>query len=112
MTDTPASMPAPSSSATAGPAPRGAGQSRFKGAGNYLALIPFHAYVGLFLILPTLFVVVGAFSDGSGQFTLDNFRTMFTTDVFIESFVKSLQLAAITALLGAVFGSLLAWAVA
>jgi len=111
MTDTPASMPAPSSSATAGPAPRGAGQSRFKGAGNYLALIPFHAYVGLFLILPTLFVVVGAFSDGSGQFTLDNFRTMFTTDVFIESFVKSLQLAAITALLGAVFGSLLAWAV-
>ena len=111
MTDTPASMPAPSSSATAGPAPRGAGQSRFKGAGNYLALIPFHAYVGLFLILPTLFVVVGAFSDGSGQFTLDNFRTMFTTDVFIESFVKSLQLATITALLGAVFGSLLAWAV-
>jgi len=111
MTDTPASMPAPSSSATAGPAPRGAGQSRFKGAGNYLALIPFHAYVGLFLILPTLFVVVGAFSDGGGQFTLDNFRTMFTTDVFIESFVKSLQLAAITALLGAVFGSLLAWAV-
>ena len=111
MTDTPASMPAPSSSATAGPAPRGAGQSRFKGAGNYLALIPFHAYLGLFLILPTLFVVVGAFSDGSGQFTLDNFRTMFTTDVFIESFVKSLQLAAITALLGAVFGSLLAWAV-
>ena len=111
MTDTPASMPAPSSSATAGPAPRGAGQGRFKGAGNYLALIPFHAYVGLFLILPTLFVVVGAFSDGSGQFTLDNFRTMFTTDVFIESFVKSLQLATITALLGAVFGSLLAWAV-
>jgi putative spermidine/putrescine transport system permease protein len=111
MTDTPASMPAPSSSATAGPASRGAGQSRFKGAGNYLALIPFHAYVGLFLVLPTLVVVVGAFSDGNGQFTLDNFRTMFTTDVFIDSFIKSLQLAVITALLGAIGGGLLAWAV-
>ena len=111
MTATPASMPAPSSSAAAGPARSGAGASRFKGAGNYLALIPFHAYVGLFLVLPTLFVVVGAFSDGNGQFTLDNFRTMFTSDVFIDSFIKSLQLAVITALLGAIGGGLLAWAV-
>lgn len=111
MTDTPASMRAPSSSAAAGPATGRAGQSRFKGAGNYLALIPFHAYVGLFLILPTLFVVVGAFSDANGQFTLENFRLVFTTSVFMDSFVQSLQLAAITALAGAIFGSLLAWAV-
>ena len=111
MTDSSASMPVPSSSAAAGPARSGAGASRFRGAGNYLALIPFHAYVGLFLVLPTLFVVVGAFSDGSGQFTLDNFRTMFTTDVFIDSIIKSLQLAVITAILGAIGGGLLAWAV-
>jgi putative spermidine/putrescine transport system permease protein len=111
MTGTPASMPAPSSSAASGPAHSGAGASRFKGAGNYLALIPFHAYVGLFLVLPTLFVTVGAFSDGNGQLTLDNFRTVFTTAVFIDSFIKSLQLAVITALLGAIFGGLLAWAV-
>jgi putative spermidine/putrescine transport system permease protein len=111
MTDIPVSMPAPSSSVAAGPARSGAGASRFKGAGNYLALIPFHAYVGLFLVLPTLFVVVGAFSDGNGQFTLDNFRTMFTSDVFIDSIIKSLQLAVITAILGAIGGGLLAWAV-
>ena len=111
MTGTRVSMPAPSSSAASGPARSGAGAHRFKGAGNYLALIPFHAYVGLFLVLPTLVVVVGAFSDGNGQFTLDNFRTMFTTKEFIDSFVKSLQLAVITALLGAIGGGLLAWAV-
>jgi len=111
MTDTPASMPAPSASAAAGPASRGAGAGRFKGAGNYLALIPFHAYVGLFLVLPTLIVTLGAFQTADGQFTLDNIRAMFTTDVFIDSFVKSLQLAAITAIMGAVFGALLAWAV-
>ena len=111
MTDT-ADMPAPSSSKTAGPASRGAGNSRFRGAGNYLALVPFHAYVGLFLILPTLIVTVGAFTTGGGSFTMDNLTAMFTSDVFLDAFVKSIQLAVITAIAGAIFGGLLAWAVA
>jgi putative spermidine/putrescine transport system permease protein len=111
MTDTPASMPVPSASALAGPASSGAGKSRFKGAGNYLALIPFHAYVGLFLVLPTLIVTIGAFSTLDGQVTLENVAAMFATQAFISSFIKSLQLAVITAILGAVFGGLLSWAV-
>ena len=111
MTDQTASVRAPSSPVTAGPPPGGAGASRFRGAGNYLALIPFHAYVGLFLILPTLVVTAGAFTTADGQFTLDNFVLLFTTDVFVDSFAKSIQLAVITATLGAVFGALLAWAV-
>ena len=111
MTDSSASMHAPSPSAVAGPASGGAGASRFKGAGNYLALIPFHGYVGLFLVLPTLIVTIGAFSDQNGQFTLGNIQAMFTTDAFIAAFTASLQLAVMTALMGAVFGGLLAWAV-
>jgi putative spermidine/putrescine transport system permease protein len=111
MTDTSASVPAPSSSAVAGPASSGAGASRFRGAGNYLALVPFLLYVGLFLILPTLIVTIGAFSTSSGQGTLDNVAAMFTTDVFIDAMVKSLQLAVITAILGAILGGLLSWAV-
>ena len=111
MTGSAASMPGSSSSAAAGPAPRGAGASRFKGAGNYLALIPFHAYVGVFLILPTLIVTVGAFTTPDGGFTWNNITAMFTTDVFVSAFVKSIQLAVATAILGAVFGGLLAWAV-
>jgi len=111
MTGSSASVRAPSASAAAGPARSGAGTSRFRGAGNYLALIPFHLYVGIFLVLPTLIVTLGALSTTDGQLTFDNIRAMFTTDVFIDSFVKSLQLAVITAILGAVFGGLLAWAV-
>lgn len=111
MTDSPVTRTAPSSSPAAGPASSGAGSRRFRGAGNYLALIPFHAYVGLFLILPTVIVTIGAFTTSKGQFTLDNVAAMFTTDVFIDAFVKSIQLAVATALLGAVFGGLLAWAV-
>ena len=111
MTEVTGLVPAPSASAAAGPASRGAGASRFKGARNYLALIPFHAYVGLFLVLPTLIVTLGAFSTQDGQPTVENLVAMFTTQAFIVSFIKSLQLAVITALLGAVFGGLLAWAV-
>jgi putative spermidine/putrescine transport system permease protein len=111
MTESPATLPVPSSSATAGPASSGAGASRFKGAGNYLALIPFHAYVGLFLVIPTIYVTVGAFSDTNGNFTLDNVQAIFTTPQFIDSMIKSLQLSVMTALIGAVFGALLAWAV-
>ena len=111
MTDSSASMPAPSSPAAAGPASSGAGTSRFRGAGNYLALIPFHLYVGVFLVLPTLIVTIGAFTTTEGEFTLDNIGALFTTDLFIDAFVKSIQLAVITAILGAVLGGLLAWAV-
>jgi putative spermidine/putrescine transport system permease protein len=103
--------PVSASSSAAGPASSGAGVSRFRGAGNYLALIPFHAYVGLFLVLPTLIVAIGSFSDQGGQLTLENIQAMFTTNAFIVSFIKSIQLAVITALLGAIFGGLLAWAV-
>jgi len=111
VTDQSTSMPAPSSSATAGPASSGAGASRFKGAGNYVALIPFHAYVGLFLVLPTLYVTFGALQTQEGAFTLENIIAMFTTESFINSFIHSFQLAIITANVGAVFGGLLAWAV-
>jgi putative spermidine/putrescine transport system permease protein len=95
----------------AGPATRGAGSRRLRAARNYLALIPFHAYVGLFLILPTLIVTVGAFTTTEGGVTLDNIVRMFTDDVFVSAFTKSIQLAVGTAIAGAIFGALLSWAV-
>ncbi len=96
----------------AGPASRGAGSRRLRGARNYIALIPFHAYVGVFLILPTLIVTVGAFTTLEGGLTLDNVIRMFTDDTFVSAFLKSIQLALTTAIAGAIFGALLAWAVA
>jgi putative spermidine/putrescine transport system permease protein len=106
------SVTTPSSSPVAGPAPSGAGARRMARAGNYLALVPFHLYVGLFLLLPTLIVTVGAVTTAKGNVTLDNITQLFTSDVFVSSFVESIQLAVITAIAGAVFGALLAWAVA
>jgi putative spermidine/putrescine transport system permease protein len=78
---------------------------------SYVPLLPFHAYVGLFLIVPTLIVTVGAFSSDSGL-TLDNISKIFTNESFVDSFVTSIELAVASAIAGAIFGSLLAWAVA
>ncbi|MFZ5852996.1 MAG: ABC transporter permease [Chloroflexota bacterium] len=112
MTEAPGNVPASPRPTAPGPAIGGAGSRRFRGASDYLGLVPFHAYVGIFLILPTLLVTVGAFTTAQGSFTLDNVVRIFTDDVFVSAFSKSIQLAIATAILGAIFGGLLAWAVA
>ncbi len=111
MTVSTVGVPAPSELPAAGPAFGGAGSSRFKRAGNYVALIPFHAYVGLFLLFPTLVVAIGAFTTNKGDLTLDNIGAVFATKAFIDSFAVSIQLAVVTALIGAILGALLSWAV-
>jgi putative spermidine/putrescine transport system permease protein len=96
---------------TAGLASGGAGSRRARRAGNYLALVPFHLYVGFFLILPTLFIALGAVTTSTGGLTLDNVTRLFTDGTFIDSFVLSIQLSLLTAIAGALVGALLAWAV-
>jgi putative spermidine/putrescine transport system permease protein len=96
----------------AGPASGGAGSRRASRLRDYLALVPFHAYVGLFLILPTLIVALGAVTTAEGQLTLSNIQVMFSDQAIIDAFARSIQLAVITAIAGAIFGGFLAWAVA
>jgi putative spermidine/putrescine transport system permease protein len=111
MTDSPVDASGPVDAQSAGLASGGAGSRRFRGAGNYLALLPFHAYVGVFLILPTLIVAVGAFTTIDGRPTLDNVSRLFTDSVFVDTVVRSIQLAVATAIGGAIIGGLLAWAI-
>jgi putative spermidine/putrescine transport system permease protein len=96
----------------AGLATGGAGSERARRVGVYLPMVPFFLYVTIFLLLPTAFVLVGALQTGDGGFTLDNLRTIFTERRFLDAFGKSIQLSLTTAILGAVLGALLAWAVA
>jgi len=110
MTDDPVGAPT-AMPQRVGPATGGADSSRSSRMGNYVPLLPFHAYVGVFLIVPTLIVTVGAFSPSNGGFTLDNIDKIFTNAAFVDSFVTSIQLAIATAIAGAIFGGLLAWAV-
>ncbi|GAA0209491.1 ABC transporter permease subunit [Saccharothrix mutabilis subsp. mutabilis] len=103
-------MVAPVPTAAGGGAPAAPGR-----AGRtwlaWLVVVPFLAYVGTFLLYPTALVLAGAFQDSSGGFTLDNLAAL-TKGVYLQAFLRSVELSALTALLGAVFGALLSWAVA
>jgi putative spermidine/putrescine transport system permease protein len=91
-------------------APRGRiGRGRRRGL-DYLGLLPFATFVSLFLLWPTMLVVLGAFEDPEGGLTLANLAQT-AQGTYLETFVNSVVLSAITAVLGAVFGGLLAWAI-
>ena len=95
MTGNPVGAPT-STSQRGGPATGGAASSRSRPKGNYAPLLPFLAYVGAFLIAPTLIVTVGAFSSPNGGFTLDSIDKIFTSETFVDSFVTSIELALAT----------------
>lgn len=75
-----------------------------------LGVAPFVCYVGVFLLTPTLVVVLGAFTGNDGRPTLANLRTL-RSGTFVHEMLRSVELAGSTALIGAVFGAVLAWAV-
>lgn len=81
-----------------------------KPVGALLGVVPFFAYTTIFLGIPTLIVVIGAFLDSSGRPTLGNLSAL-TQPQIVSAFIHSVVLSAVTAVLGAVFGSLLAYAV-
>ena len=72
--------------------------------------MPFLGYVGVFLLLPTALVVVQAFGDRSGRPTLGNVREL-GQDYLVTALVNSLKLSAESAVLGAVLGALVAYAI-
>ena len=78
--------------------------------GALLGLLPFFAYTTIFLAIPTLIVVVGAFLDGSSRPTLGNLSALAQPQI-VSAFIHSIVLSGVTAVLGALFGALLAYAV-
>src|ERR1035437_4359347 len=78
--------------------------------GALLGVLPFFAYTAIFLVTPTLIVVVGAFLDGKSRPTLGNLSALAQPQI-VSAFVHSVVLSAVTAVMGAVFGALLAYAV-
>jgi putative spermidine/putrescine transport system permease protein len=77
---------------------------------NFLGLIPFFAVAVLFLALPVSFLVIGSFQDETGNGTLQNYRDL-STPLIVNAFRNSIEVSLVTALLGGVFGFLLAYAV-
>jgi putative spermidine/putrescine transport system permease protein len=75
----------------------------------WLGVVPFFLYVGLFLLIPTLWLVVGAFQTSSGHWTLANIHDMFQPQ-YTDAFKTSIRLSVVTALSGGLFGLFVAYA--
>lgn len=73
-------------------------------------MLPFTIYVLIFMGLPLYEVIYGSLTTDAGQFTWDNFKTIFA-DPYWTPLINSLILAAWTSVLGALFGVWLAAAV-
>lgn len=71
--------------------------------------MPFLGYLTIFLLIPTIVVLVGAFSE-AGRPSLANIRALGSSDV-LRTLWRSVALSGSTALIGAVLGALLAYAV-
>jgi putative spermidine/putrescine transport system permease protein len=70
---------------------------------NWLGLAPFVIFVFLFLIWPTMHIVIGAFQDRAGNFTLQNIRDL-NTGTIPSSYWISIKISSASAALGCLIG--------
>lgn len=74
-----------------------------------LGLTPFAVYVILFLAIPTILAISTGFFTENGAFTLDNVIGIFAPNV-LAAFGSSFFVSAVTAVVGAVVGALVCYA--
>ena len=77
---------------------------------EWLGILPFVAFALLFLIMPTMKIVVGAFQTPEGGFTLQNLLDL-NTESIRSAYWTSIKLSLISALLGCAVGFAMAAAV-
>src|SRR5690242_19681742 len=77
---------------------------------HWLGVVPFAVFVLLFLLLPTLKIVLGAFQTPDGGFTLENIAGLFTPSI-IGAYWISIKISVASALLGCAIGFAVAAAV-
>ena len=74
---------------------------------NWFGVVPFLLFAVLFLILPTIHIVVGAFRTPEGSLTLVNIQGLATPNILNATWI-SMKISLLTALLGCITGLLLA----
>ncbi len=93
----------------ASPIPQAPPGAAAKPAFQLLGVVPFMLFALMFLILPTAYLMVGAFQDPQGQFTLNNLRDLMQPNV-LDAYWISIKISATSALGGGLLGFVLAWA--
>jgi putative spermidine/putrescine transport system permease protein len=76
----------------------------------WVGVAPFFVFALMFLLLPTVYLLVGAFQDADGHFTLQNLADLFTPTI-LSAYWISIKVSVASALVGAIIGFFLAYAV-
>lgn len=76
----------------------------------WLGVVPFLLFAFLFLILPTLQIVTGAFRTPDGDFTLANVANLFTPSI-LSAYWISIRISVASAFFGCLIGFLMAMAI-
>ncbi len=97
--------------------PAVAGRSRPPATGRdlrlptqWLGIAPFFIFALLFLILPTFYLVVGAFQNEQGNFTLANVAALSQPSI-VAAYWISIRVSFVSAIIGALFGLALSIAI-
>lgn len=80
------------------------------GRASWLGVLPFFIFSGLFLIGPTVILAYRSLEGPEGGLTLDNYGQL-TSDTVMRAYGVSIRVSLTTAIIGGLFGFLLAWAV-
>ncbi len=75
----------------------------------WLGITPFFLFAILFLVAPTALLLAGAFFNSEGQFTFQNLFDLARPEI-INSFWLTIKISGLSALFGALFGFILAYA--
>ncbi|NOT05660.1 MAG: ABC transporter permease subunit [Anaerolineales bacterium] len=78
---------------------------------KWLGVIPFFLFAILFLVLPSLRLIAGSFTNNEGQFTIANILQLFQEQSILDAYWLSIRISAATAIGGGIFGFLLAYSV-
>src|SRR5215203_1795952 len=77
---------------------------------SWLGVAPFFIFALMFLILPTFRLIIGAFQNPEGHFTLENIQALAQPSI-VSAYVISLKVSIASAVLGALAGFALAVAI-
>ncbi|KKX29299.1 ABC transporter permease subunit [Rhizobium sp. LC145] len=77
---------------------------------DWLGIAPFMIFALMFLVMPTLYLVAGAFFNSAGEFTFENITGLFTPTI-LSAYWISIKVSFASAFGGAVIGFFLAWAI-
>ncbi len=69
----------------------------------WLGIAPFIIFAVMFLILPTMHIIVGAFQNQQGEFTFQNIRNLFQPSI-MASYWISIRISVASAFFGCVIG--------